>query len=71
MFEVSKNTESKNTKVGRTQNRKIMLLSKCRVFDSKESKFVKQQEASQLLLRRLVIKTPVSKVTLVGLLLVH
>ena len=40
-----KNTESKNPKVARTKNRRIMLLSKCAVCDSKESKFIKQQEA--------------------------
>ena len=37
-----KNTESKNPKVERTKNRRIMLLSKCAVCDSKKSKFIKQ-----------------------------
>ena len=31
------------------QNGRIMLLSKCAVCDSKNSKFIKQQEASGLL----------------------
>ena len=31
-----KNTESKNPKVARTKNRRIMLLSKCAVCDSKK-----------------------------------
>ena len=44
-----KNTESKNSKVVRTKNSKIMLLSKCAVCDSKQLKFMKQQEASRLL----------------------
>ena len=44
-----KNTESKNLKVPRTKNGRIMLLSKCAVCDSKKSKFIKQQEASGLL----------------------
>ena len=44
-----KNRESRNLKVGSTNNRRIMLLSKCAVFDSKKSKFIKQQEASGLL----------------------
>ena len=35
LFEVSKNTESKNPKVIRTKNGKTMLLSKCTVYDSK------------------------------------
>ena len=37
-----KNTESKNSKVERIKNGRIMLLSKCSVCDSKKSKFVKQ-----------------------------
>ena len=40
-----KNTESKNAKVVRTRNGKIMLLSKCAVCNSKKSKFIKEQEA--------------------------
>ena len=42
-----------------------MLLSKCAVSDSKISKFIKQQEASKLL-SSLGIKTPLSKIRLVG-----
>ena len=63
-----KNTESKNPKVGRTKNGRIMLLSKYVVRDSKKSKFVKQQEARGLL-SSLRIKTPLSKIPLVGPLL--
>ena len=37
-----KNTESKNRKVGKTKNRRIMLLLKCVVCDSKNSKFIKE-----------------------------
>ena len=44
-----KNTETKNPKVTRTKNRRIMLLSNCAVCDSKKSKFMKEQEASGLL----------------------
>ena len=44
-----KNTESKNPKVVKTKNIRIMLLSKCAVCDSKKSKFIKEQEASGLL----------------------
>ena len=36
-----KNTESKNSEVVRTKNRRIMLLSKCEVCDSKKLKFIK------------------------------
>ena len=45
-----------------------MLLSKCAVCDSKKSKFIKEQEASGLL-NSLGIKTPLSKIPLVGPLL--
>ena len=60
-----KNTETKNPKVARTKNGRIMLLSKCAVCDSKRSKFIKEQEASGLL-SSLGIKTPLSKTPLVG-----
>ena len=56
-----KNTESKNPKVVRTKNGRIMLLSKCEVCDSKKSKFIKEQEASGLL-SSLGIKTPLNKI---------
>ena len=42
-----------------------MLLSKCTLCDSKKSKLIKNQEASRLL-NRLRIKTPLSKISLVG-----
>ena len=44
-----KNIGSKNPKVARTKNGRIMLLSKCAVCDSKKWKFIKEQEASGLL----------------------
>ena len=43
------NTESKSPKVARTKNGRIMLVPKCAIFDSKTSKFIKEQEASGLL----------------------
>ena len=58
-----KNKESKNTKVVRAKNERIMLLSKCVVCNSKKSKFVKQQEPSGLL-SSLGIKTPLNKIPL-------
>ena len=39
-----KNTEMKNPKAARTKNGKIMLLSRCVVCDSKNSKFLKEEE---------------------------
>ena len=45
-----------------------MLLSKCAVYNSKKSKFIKEQKASGLLIS-LGIKTPLSQIPLVGPLL--
>ena len=54
---MQKNAESKNQKVARTKNRRIVLLSKCEVCDSKKSKFIKEQQASGLF-SSLEIKMP-------------
>ena len=43
-----KNTESKNPKVVRTKNGRIMLLSNYLVCNSKKSEFIKEQEAGGL-----------------------
>ena len=59
-----KNTESKNPKFAMTRNWRIMLLSKCAVYDRKKWKFIKEQEAGGLL-SSLGIKTPLSKIPLV------
>ena len=45
-----KNTENQNPKVVRTRNGRIMLLSNCAVYNSKKSKFLKEQEAKGLLI---------------------
>ena len=58
-----KNTESKNPKVVKTKNGRIMLLSKCTVHKSKKWKFIKEQE-SRGLLNSLGMKTPLSKIPL-------
>ena len=63
-----KNTASKNPKVSRTKNGWIMLLSNCAVCDSKKSKFMKEQKASGLS-NNVGIKTPLTKVSLLGPLL--
>ena len=63
-----KNTESKNPKIAKTKNGRIMLLSKCAVCESKKLKFTKKQEASKLL-SSLEMKTPLRKISLVGPLL--
>ena len=63
-----KNTESKDPKIVRTKNGRIMVLSKCEVYKSKKLKFIKQQEASGLL-SSLGIRTPLNKIPLLGSLL--
>ena len=60
-----KNTESKNPRVVRTENRRIVLLSKCAVFNSKKVKFIKEQEARGLL-SSLGIRKPLSQISLLG-----
>ena len=61
-------TESKIPRVVKTKNGRIMLLPKCAVCDSKKSKFFKKQEGSGLFSTS-GIKTPLSRITLVGPLL--
>ena len=53
-----KNTESKNPKVVRTKNERIMLLLNCAVCNSKKSKFIKEQEGKGLLGNLLGVKIP-------------
>ena len=54
-----KNTESKNPKVARTKNGRIMLLSKCAVCNSKKLKFLRDQEARELLSKLTGKKVPI------------
>ena len=60
-----KNTESVNPIVSTTSNGRTMILSKCAICGSKKSKFIKNQEAKKLL-SSLGLKTPLSKVPLLG-----
>ena len=60
-----KNTESINPRVSKTNNGKTMILSKCAICGSKKSRFIKNQEAKGLL-SNLGIKTPLSKVPILG-----
>ena len=60
--------ESRNPKVVRTRNGRIMLLSKFEVCDSKKSKSIIEEEASELL-STLGKKAPSNKTLLVGRLL--
>ena len=63
-----KNTESNHSKVAKTKNRRIRILSKCTACHNKKLKFIKQQEASGLL-SILGIKKSLSKISLLGSLL--
>ena len=60
-----KYTKSMNPQVSSTSNGKLMILSKCAICGSKKSKFIKKQEASGLL-SKLGIKTPLSKIPILG-----
>ena len=60
-----KNTENINPRVSKTGNGSIMILSKCAISSSKKSRFVKNQEAKGLL-SNLGIKKPLSKVPILG-----
>ena len=60
-----KYTKNIDPQVSSTSNGKMMILSKCRTCDSKKSKFIKKQEAKGLL-NKLGIKTPFSKLPILG-----
>ena len=60
-----KNTENIDPKVSASSNGRVMILSKCAICGSKKSRFIKSQEAKGLL-SKLGIKTPLSKVPVLG-----
>ena len=60
-----KNTENIDSKVSKTSNGRTMLLSKCAICNSKRSRFIKNQEAKGLV-SNLVIRTPLSKLPILG-----
>ena len=60
-----KNTENINPRVSKASNGRTMVLSKCAICDSKKSRFIKNQEAKGIL-SNLGIKTPLSKVPILG-----
>ena len=59
------NTENINPEVSKTSNGKTMILSECAICGSKKSRFIKKQEAKGLL-SNLNIRTPLSKIPLLG-----
>ena len=60
-----KYTKNINPQVSSTSNGKMMILSKCAICGSKKSKFIKKQDAKRLL-SKLGIKTPLSRIPLLG-----
>ena len=59
------NTKNINLRVSNTGNGRTMVLSKCAICSSKNSRFIKNQEAKGLL-SNLSVKTPLGKVPLLG-----
>ena len=60
-----KNTENINPRVSKTINSRTMVLWKCAICGSKKSRFIKIQEAKWLL-SNLDVKTPLSKIPILG-----
>ena len=60
-----KDTENIDPKVSNTSNGRKTILSKCAICGSKKSRFIKNQEAKGLL-SNLGVRTPLSKVPILG-----
>ena len=60
-----KDTENINPRISKTSNGRTMVLSKCAICGSKKSRFIKNQEAKGLL-SNLGVRTPLSKVPILG-----
>ena len=60
-----KDIENIYPKVSNTSNSRTMILSKCAIRGSKKSRFIKHQEAKGLL-SNLGVRTPLSKVPILG-----
>ena len=61
-------TENLNTKIFKVKDSKLLIQSKCAEYGIKKSRFVKELEAKGLL-SNLGIKTPLSKISLLQVLL--
>ena len=59
------NTKNIDSKMLETKNGRSILASKCGTCDSKKSRFIKKQEAKGLL-SNLGLKTPLSKIPILG-----
>ena len=63
-----KDIENIDPKIFKTKNNRLIMQPKCSVCKSKKSQFVKEQDAKSLL-SNLGIKTPLSKIPLLNVLL--
>ena len=60
-----KDTENINPRVSKTSNNRTMMSSKCAICNNKKSRFIKNQEVKGVL-SNLGIRTPLSKVPILG-----
>ena len=60
-----KDTENIDPKVSTTSNDNVMILSKCAICGSKNSRFIKNQETKRLL-SNLGLRTPLGKVSILS-----
>ena len=60
-----KNRKNLKSKIFKTKNNRLIMQSKCAVCGIKKSRFVKEEEAKGLL-SSLGLKTPLSKIPLLG-----
>ena len=60
-----KDTENINPRVSKTSNNRTVMPSKCAICNNKKSRFIKNQEVKGLL-SNLGIRTPLSKVPILG-----
>ena len=63
LFKALKNNENINPRISKIINIKTMLLSKCAIYGSKKSRFMKEQEAKGIL-SSLGLETPLIKIPL-------
>ena len=60
-----KNTENRNPRVSKRSNGRTIEWSKCAICGSKKSRFIKNQEVNGLL-SNLGVRTPLSKIPILG-----
>ena len=62
-----KDTKNIDSKVVKTKNNRLMMLSKCSVCNNKNFRFIKEQQPKRLL-SNLGIRTPLSQIPLLNVL---